>query len=35
MKRGMKRLLIGGYCRGLIPAAVVTWAFRVWGLEKE
>lgn len=31
----VKRLLVGGYCRGVVPAAAVRWAFDWLGLANE
>lgn len=33
VRRLVKRWLIGGYCHGLIPAAVVKWGFHLMNLR--
>ena len=33
MRRLLKRVLIRGYCHGLLPARFVAWAFRVFDLK--
>lgn len=34
MRTTLKRLLIWLYCRGLIPARMVAWAFRFFELSE-
>lgn len=35
MKAGIKRVLVAGYCNGIVPAAVVRFAFRVLKLKNK
>lgn len=34
-KPRVKRVLVTGYCWGVLPAQFVAWAFKRWDLAKE